>query len=166
MSLTLKSPCEIFEANAGFKREMSLTNIQGETFEEQLSWGVDSQIKVPPRTKATAELVISEDEFEGKFVVRSKIVGKVLVTITNMKDNNSLVKTIEGDIAEIIKREVENGLKGFKVDKKVVLFNTRGQCHFRFAIEQHVKISQQALKDIVGVEISSIAVYKRNTTNP
>lgn len=145
MSLTLKSPCEIFEANAGIKREFSLTNVQGETFEEQLSWGVDSQIKVPPHTKTTAELVISEDEFEGNFVVRSKITGKVYVTFTNLKDNNSFVKTIEGDMAEIMRREVDNGLKGFKIDKKVVLFNTKGRCKFRFAIEQHVKISQQSL---------------------
>ena len=36
------------EANAGFKKEMTLTNSEGETVEEEMTWGVDSQIEVQP----------------------------------------------------------------------------------------------------------------------
>jgi hypothetical protein len=46
LSVTLKTPGELMEANAGYHREYSLTNITGESFEEELHWGVDSVIKV------------------------------------------------------------------------------------------------------------------------
>ncbi len=39
MSLNLKTPGEIFEANAGYSRELSLSNTSGETLEEELTWG-------------------------------------------------------------------------------------------------------------------------------
>ena len=48
MSLDLKltTPGSILEANAGFHREISLTQIEGQTIEEELSWSVDSQLEV------------------------------------------------------------------------------------------------------------------------
>ena len=46
MSVTLKTPGELLEANAGYRREYSLTHLSGESFEEELHWGVDSVIKV------------------------------------------------------------------------------------------------------------------------
>ena len=45
--------------------------------EQTLTWGVDSLIKVPPRFRTTAELVVSEDSFQGNFSVRSDVSGKV-----------------------------------------------------------------------------------------
>jgi len=145
ISLNLKTPCEVFEAHAGFKRELTLTKTQGEVIEESLTWGVDSAIKVPPHHRASAELVIYEDEFEGNFVVHTEFSGKVHVSVTNSKDNNSFVKSIEGDVDQIMKRELDNGLKGFSIDKGIVSFNTNGRCRFRYGIEQHVKISQELL---------------------
>ena len=46
LSVTLQTPGEVFQANAGYHREYSLTNITGESFEEELNWGVESVIKV------------------------------------------------------------------------------------------------------------------------
>ena len=46
MDVKLTTPCSILEANAGFSREMSLTNTRGETIEEELTWSVDSEIEV------------------------------------------------------------------------------------------------------------------------
>ena len=145
MNLALKTPCEVFEAHAGFKREVTLTKSQGDIIEECLTWVVDSVIKVPPRTKMTAELVIFEDEFEGVFSVRTDFSGKVHVSVTNQKDNNSFVKSIDGDLEQIVKRESDNGLKGFTVDRGVVSYVTNGRCCFRYGIEQHVIITQQKL---------------------
>jgi len=146
MSMALKTPCEVFEAQAGFKRELTLTKTQGEIIEEALLWGVDSVIKVPPKHRTSAELLIYEDAFEGSFTVRSEFSGKVHVSVTNMKDNNSFVKSIEGDVEQIVKRELDNGLKGFTTDKGVVSFMTKGRCSFHYGIEQHVKISQEKIK--------------------
>ena len=148
MNLSLKTPCEIFEANAGFKRELSVTNAQGQCIEESLSWGVDSQIKVPARTRTSAELVVKEDEYGGPFTIRTEIAGKMLVSVTNGRDNNSFLKSIEGDISEIIKPETENGFKGFTRENKVISFVTKGSCHFRYGIEQNVTVSQQSLENI------------------
>ena len=145
MNVTLKTPCEVFEANAGFSRELSVTNATGQTYEEELNWGVDSQIKVKPHTKTTAKLQISEDQYAGKFKMCSHFSGKVLGSITNMRDNNSFVKSIEGNVGEIMKREIQNGLKGFVVDKGVVSFETKGTCNFHFAIEQHVHLSEESI---------------------
>lgn len=146
MNLSLKTPCEIFEANAGFKRELSVTNAQGQIIEESLTWGVDSTIQVPSMSQTTAELAIYEDEFQGNFSIRTDVAGKVLVSVTNIRDNNCFLKSLSGDIDEIVGAEI-NGLKGFSMDKQnhVVSFTTNGRCHFRYGIEQHIKLSQEPL---------------------
>ncbi|VDK52714.1 unnamed protein product [Gongylonema pulchrum] len=61
MQLKLKTPCEIVEANAGFHNEISVMHIGENTVEEELSWGVDSTINVPPFCETVAELIILED---------------------------------------------------------------------------------------------------------
>ena len=145
MSVKLATPCEVFEANAGFHRELCLTDSGGQSFEEELVWSVDSIIKVPPKHKTIAKLVVSEDKFSGKFTVKTVFSGKVHVTITNIRDNNSFVKSIDGDIVDIMRRESENGLKNFNVKSKKVSTITKGVCNFTFAIEQHVVIDQKEL---------------------
>ena len=46
MDVKLTTPCSILEANAGFHRELSLTEMDEQTIEEELTWEVDSQIVV------------------------------------------------------------------------------------------------------------------------
>jgi hypothetical protein len=148
MNLSLKTPCDVFEANAGFKREVCVTKCQGEIVEQTMTWGVDSLIRVPPMTRTSAELVVYEDTFDGNFSVRSDVSGKLLVSVMNLRDNNNFLKSIEGDIIEIIRRETENnGLKGFTFDSTqgVITYVTRGRCSYRYGIEQHVQLSQQKL---------------------
>lgn len=145
MDIKLATPCEVFEANAGFHKETSLTNINGQTIEEELVWGVDSQIKVPPRHKTTASLVIDEDEFSTCFGIETCISGKVHVTLTSLKDNNSFVKAIDGNIVDIMRREIENGLKGATIDRNVVKIDTRGSCKFSFGIQQHVQLNTEPI---------------------
>lgn len=142
MSIKLMTPCEVFEANAGFKREVAVTKAEGESFEEELVWEVDSQIKVPSMHKTTAELVIKEEQFNSKFTVESKLWGKIHVCITDLRDNNSFVKSIEGNLADIVSN---NGAKGVKVAHNCVCFKTKGNCSFRYAVEQHVQLDQEAL---------------------
>lgn len=61
MELKLKTPGEIVEANAGFRSEISVSHIGENMVEEELVWGVDSRISVPPHRETIAELVILED---------------------------------------------------------------------------------------------------------
>ena len=60
MSVGLKTPCEIFEANVGYCCEMTLTDTEGQTFEEEITWGVESLIKVKANHVADAQLVVNE----------------------------------------------------------------------------------------------------------
>ena len=145
--LKLATPCEIFEANAGFHREITVTNSETETIEHEMSWEVDSQIKVPARHKTEAHLVVNEDNQSSKFTVHCRMKGMVTVVVTNMQDNNSFLKSLDGSLAEIFRREIECGLRGVKVDGSVVSFDTVGKCSFRYAVEQHVKLHQEEIPD-------------------
>ncbi|VDM50878.1 unnamed protein product [Toxocara canis] len=62
MELKLKTPCEIVEANAGFHNEVSVVHVGENTVEEELTWGVDSTVRVPPMCETIAQLVILEDQ--------------------------------------------------------------------------------------------------------
>jgi len=135
----------VAEANAGFKREITVTNIGEDTVEEELMWAVDSNVKVPANTETTAELVITEAHCQASFLMETKFHGKVLVTVTNIKENNSLITILEGNMADIMSREVQKGLKGFKIQGKVVVAETRGRCNFKYGIEQRVRISEKPI---------------------
>lgn len=151
MSVSLKSPCEIFEANAGYHREMSLTNSSGQVFEEELQWGVESQIKVKARHMAEAQLVVNEKKRSGRFTIESSMWGMIYVTFTNLRSNNELVKATGHDIAEVVKDHVEReNRKGVsypfvKVDDGRVVIVTKGQCKFRYGIKQEVRVHQTPL---------------------
>jgi hypothetical protein len=69
---------QVFEANAGYKREFSLTNVEGETFEEELSWGVESLIRVNAQHVADASLVVEEKRQNGSFEIETRIRGSGL----------------------------------------------------------------------------------------
>jgi hypothetical protein len=85
MNIKLTTPCQVLEANAGFHREMSLVNSESETIEQELSWGVDSQIEVKGRHVGEAKLIILEEEYCGNFTIKTHIryLGSVLVLFIN-----------------------------------------------------------------------------------
>ncbi len=152
LSVSLKTPCEVLEANAGFHREFSLTNTEGETFEEELSWGVESLIKVNPNHVAEAHLVVKEEKRAGDFVVETTIRGTVYVTFTNVKDNNSFLKASGGDIGDIVKQHMERERRkgrdlGFVTvtDDSDIVITTKGTCRFRYGVKQEVKVDQKPL---------------------
>ena len=146
LGVSLKLPSEILEVGAGFRRDISLTSTVGECFEETLTWGVDSLVKVPPLHKTTAELVITEDTSAAAFKIRTRLSGRISVHITNIRDNNSFVKNIDGDIVEILKREIaDGGLQSMTPEKNCVTYITKGNCSFRYGVEQHVKLSEEPL---------------------
>ena len=101
MEVTMKTPCEIFEANVGFSREMELTKSEGQTIEEELTWEVDNSLEVLGRHRCEAKLVILEEEYNGSFTIKSTIKGRVRAVFTNIKDNNSFIKAVEGDISGV-----------------------------------------------------------------
>ncbi|KAM3728728.1 Dual-specificity RNA methyltransferase RlmN [Dirofilaria immitis] len=145
MELKLKTPCEIIEANAGFHNELSIVNIGENTLEEELIWGVDSTIKVPPSSETIAELIILEDNQVRNFVMDSRISGRIVVTVTNLKENNNLVTIIEGKIADIIRGIANYSALGFTVKDDIVSYTTKGTCKFKYGVEQIVKLKEHAI---------------------
>lgn len=153
MGVKLTTPGEIFETNVGFKRELSLTKTEGETFEEELTWGVESVINVKPGHVAEASLVVDEKKQHGEFEVESRLSGMVFVTFTNLKKNNCLVKATGHELGAIVKeylnREKRKG-KDYSTfvevtDEYVVLTKTKGICHFRYGIKQEVVVNQRPI---------------------
>uniref|UniRef100_A0A158P8P7 Protein Simiate n=1 Tax=Angiostrongylus cantonensis TaxID=6313 RepID=A0A158P8P7_ANGCA len=80
VALKLKTPCEVVEANAGFHQEVQLNHIGENTSEEELCWGVDSCVRVPPSSETVAELVILEEQCKRDFRIENRMTGKILVT--------------------------------------------------------------------------------------
>lgn len=149
MSVTLKTPCEIFEMNAGYHREMTLTNSQGQAIEEEVTWSVDSQIKVKSKHTATAKLIVNEKKYSGEFYVVSRLSGPVYVTYNNLKDNNSLIRSGEDDLVNIVKEFLETQAdigdpydSFVQIEGREVVITTKGTCQFRCGIKQEVVVKQ------------------------
>jgi len=145
---------KVFEANVGYKREFTLTNIDGETFEEELTWGVDSEISVKAGYVAEASLVVDERKQVGDFTVVTRIRGPVYVTFTSPRDNNSLVKASCNYVAKIVREYVDvERRKGRPVDfvripddeVDAVVIETKGNCKFRYGIKQEISVHQKPL---------------------
>lgn len=146
VSFKLATPCEVFEANAGFHREITLNKQEGECVEEELTWEVDSQIRVPPRRRTEAKLVISEQQYGAKFTMNTTFKGTVVAVFTNLNDNNSFVKSLEGDLVEIFRHQISKfKLKTFNIADRAVKTTIKGKCEFRFGIEQHVQLTETPL---------------------
>uniref|UniRef100_A0A1I8AHX0 Uncharacterized protein n=1 Tax=Steinernema glaseri TaxID=37863 RepID=A0A1I8AHX0_9BILA len=143
MEVKLKTPCEVLEANAGFHGEISLCHIGENTIEEELVWGVDSNVRVPARCETVAQLVILEDNAVRKFAIENRLSGRVIVTVTNVKENNSLVTVIEGNIVEIIRGVADHASMGFTIRDQAVWYTTKGTCKFKYGVEQKVKITER-----------------------
>lgn len=153
MSVTLKTPCEVLEASAGFHREMSLNRIEGEEIEETLSWGVESQIRVKRGHIAEAQMVVNEKKVNGNFTVVTKMKGLVIVNFNNIRSKNSLIKSTAHDISEIVaefldmERRKGQPLDFVTIDKNVVIMKTKGTCRFRFGVKQEVRVDQVPIKE-------------------
>lgn len=151
LSVNLKTPCEILEMNAGYHREVSLTNTEGQEFEEELRWEVESLIKVKAEHVAEAKLVVTEDKKRGDFKVVTRIRGDVYVTFNDIRDNNSFLKSTGHEVAQIveeyIKQERRKGesMDFVEVQDNVVHITTQGSCQFRFGIRQEVLVDQKPL---------------------
>ncbi|ELU06669.1 hypothetical protein CAPTEDRAFT_96689 [Capitella teleta] len=147
IGVTLKSPCEVFEASAGYKREMSLTNVHGETFEEELNWGVESLIRVKARHEAEAALIVDEKKQNGDFIVHTEISGTVFVKFTNTRDKNEIIMQTGHTIADIVEEFLEKQRrKGHQMEFAEVFVKTKGRCNFRYGIRQEIRVDQKLIE--------------------
>jgi hypothetical protein len=158
IGVTLKSPCEVFEANAGYKREMSLANIQGDTFEEELHWGVESLIRVKAGHEAEAALIVKEKKQSGDFIIHTQISGTVFVKFTNTRENNAVILQTGHTVADIVEEFLEKQRrKGQAMDfaevkaekegaEKKLFVKTKGRCDFRYGVQQEIRVDQKLIE--------------------
>lgn len=149
LGVSLKLPSEVFEANAGFKREVSLTKVEGETIEEEASWGAESTITVAEGKVAKAKLIVREKKQLGNFQVQTKLRGTAWVSFTNRSDNNSQLFSQSGKIDFIIKdfladkQKVNHTYEFVQVQDGTVTITTKGKCRFRYGVKQEVAVVQE-----------------------
>ncbi|XP_078000378.1 uncharacterized protein LOC144452998 [Glandiceps talaboti] len=144
VGVTLSPPNPVIQANAGFSRELSLSKMDEQTLEEELTWTVDTKITIPKKSETTAELLIEEEEYNGHFVVETKFEGKIQVTVRNKKDRNAVLTIITGNVGDILTNDF--GFFTKPDNRKSVFFATEGTCRCRYGIKQQMVLKQTDLK--------------------
>lgn len=138
LKLEIPIPGCVLEGATTFKQEYSLENTTTKSIEEEISWSVESNIKVPSMTRTTAELLVKEDEYKGAFEIKTYFKGGVSVKL--YKDHEVILHIELDDLEEIF-----TGAKGFAKDNKGLFHMTRGECKARFGIEQKIELHQNPL---------------------
>ncbi len=95
-------------------------------------------IKVPPMTSTSAELLVQENEYQGRFETKTYFRGEISVKL--YKDGQEVLLIELGDLEDIFTRD-----KGFQQDSKGIFRMTRGQCKARFGIDQRIELKQRPL---------------------
>ncbi|KAK2150657.1 hypothetical protein LSH36_396g01015 [Paralvinella palmiformis] len=139
---------DVLEVGAGFSREVSLTKMEGETLETEVTWGAESTVAVPAGKKASAQMQVLEKQQSGEFVVLTTMIGYVTIKYMSLKDG-SLVFGHSGKIDTIVRYYVDQMKKQGKKyvgivfpDDSRVEFQTKGKCTFRYGIKQVVAVIQ------------------------
>ncbi|CAI5449579.1 unnamed protein product [Caenorhabditis angaria] len=150
--LTLKTPCEIAELKAGFKHEMHFNNLNENCQTEVLTWGVDSNVSVPPHYLTEASIIIEEMNYRGTYSVVSKLSGDVVVSIRRRKDN-VLVLPVRCGVAEVFRNQLDNPhcRKEIKqvvsIDQnRTVRLVSKGSCQFQFALKQRIDLKESPMR--------------------
>ncbi|XP_062574747.1 uncharacterized protein LOC134236590 [Saccostrea cucullata] len=147
VELKLGLPEEVAEITAGFGREVNMQTGFEDTCENSLTWAVNSTIRVKGNHSATADLEVRENDFSAKYKMLVKIRGIVIVSLTNLKDNNSFIQSFEGDFSQIMKDEQKKGTTGFTIEERTVHWVVEGNCSFRFGVEQQIKLKEEPLNN-------------------
>lgn len=143
LEMKIGLPEEVASITSGFGRETTVESTEETTNEQSITWAVDSNIKVPPKHKTIAKMVVKEKEFNSKFKLTVRIRGMVIVAFTNLRDNNSFIHSTEGDVSQIL--DDAKGYSGYKIEGKTAVFDVEGRSQFRFGVEQRVKLDEEPL---------------------
>ena len=162
-SVTLAVPECIFNANVGLKRNVVLLGNQMQLTEEPIEWSFESRIVCEGHRKVEARLVVTEEEYMGRFVVKTRVSGTVRVLIHDLKENTFLT-AIEGDIAEVIGEtirlwEVQGDTVVVDPSGKYVICKTAGQIKLKYGVRQDIEMEQ--VPPVAGV---GVPVYPRTSS--
>ncbi|CAF4393967.1 unnamed protein product, partial [Adineta steineri] len=104
LELQVPLPKCVLEASTGFRREYTLEQSRDKQVEEELTWSVESNIRIPGMSQTTAELIVQEDEYHGTFEIKSYFVGEIRVKL--YKDAQEILSLEFGDLEDLFQREI------------------------------------------------------------
>nr|CDS33280.1 LIN 24 (Twenty four) Like family member [Hymenolepis microstoma] len=151
IGVKLQLPEQILEASAGFSQEISLSKATRQSVDEEMSWGIDAQVEVKPKSIANVQVNVIEKEMNWKFTVNTHLRGRIRAICTDRKRNNAFLMNIESDLGDVVKAHLENlqspsAKKPTNVNvertSKTVIITTEGKCAFRFGVKQEVDVTQ------------------------
>lgn len=136
--------------------------------EYNMQWSVNSQVYVPARSCLYAELNIDEEELEKDFTISIRFSGRISAKIATRQSPDHYLKYFDCDIGQIIQQMMEThprrciGLQIINENPSVVQYTMRGNCSFRYGIEQHVLLKQTPL----DISISTPHISYSNSKPP
>ena len=92
--------------------------------------------------KTIAELVISEDKYQGEFEMKTYFSGSISVKL--FKDGTEVLSFDFNDLDDLFSRD-----RGFMKDANGLFYVTRGQCKASFGVEQKILLKQIPLSENV-----------------
>lgn len=128
LDLSLGLPYDVATATAGFGREVHMESSDECTHEESVKWAINSTIKVPPKHRTVAELVVKEQQYTASFRMETRIQGRVIVIIKNPREQNAFLQSVEGDFCDIMAEAGKDSK--FNITGKVVTWEVSGKCDF------------------------------------
>ena len=90
-------------------------------------------------SRTTAELLVQEKEYKGRFEIKTYFRGEIAVRLFN-KDGHEVLLIELGDLEDIFTRD-----KGFHKDSKGLFKMTKGTCKARFGVDQKIELHQRPL---------------------
>ncbi|KAF5404265.1 hypothetical protein PHET_02193 [Paragonimus heterotremus] len=142
-TLQISPPGSVIQANGGFRREIHMDKEREKVFEEELVWSLDTEVVVPPGYRTRAELVITEDEYDGRFCVETVFEGTVSIRLRDKRDGSMIYPLVINDLTQVL--TPEHGFHPIPKQPGAVGFTNEGHCHCHFGIGQQVALQQMKL---------------------
>lgn len=159
-SIEISVPGDIVTVGAGLSGELTVTEKEGQTFEETLTWEVNTEINVAKGHKAEAVVVVSEKNSLADFEVKTTMSlpdGKDLpIAIRRRSDDAIEYVVIVNDLKAVFanyaegRRNIEilqNPDEKRKMMRHNVIFTTHGTCKSISWKNQHVEVHSVKFKD-------------------
>ncbi|VDN41404.1 unnamed protein product, partial [Dibothriocephalus latus] len=101
-------------------------------------------IVVPPGCRTKADLVITEDEYDGHFRVESIFEGQISVLVKDKKDGSVLCPVIIGDLTKVLTPQY--GFMPIKDKRGAVSFVNEGRCFCSYGVGQRVDLTESKIE--------------------
>lgn len=143
LSLQIGPPSVTLQATGGFRREVTMSREFERVIEEELVWSLDTEVIVPPGHCTRADLVITEDEYDGRFQVETQFGGKITIKLRDKKDGSLVTTVVINDLTRVLTPKY--GFRPVEQEPGMVSYINEGTCHCHFGIGQRVDLNEEKI---------------------